>query len=211
MKTRILSIIVFLLLLLSTSFIQGQKPVQDTDYQFTYTTDEETDEYLVVSYYLENLSSEKIMFFSFFFADALDGQEIWRDLPEDVLILEPGEKQIFVKFKTYSTSLRVNWVADFMRYSDEIEQATLNRDYVYFYEYSSGDDEVSYTYRLKNISDQGIMFYDFTRGEDSWEIDIWDDIPISMFALRPGESKSYLRYDVDVGAATLSTNWWANA
>lgn len=209
MNTKILSSLVFLVFLFGQALLLGQKPVQDTDYQFTYTTDEETDSYLILSYYLENLSSENIMFFNFVYNTALDGQEIVQSLPEDVLVLKPGEKLPFLKFKTYSTSLSVNWVTDFMRHSDDEVQSILNRDYLYYYEYSGTEEEVSYTYCLKNISDRGIMFYDFTRSEVTSYTHILDDIPVSMFALRPGQSRPFLRYDVKVGESTLTTNWFA--
>ncbi len=204
-------ILLFALAFIFPSIIIAQSdfPQQDTDYKFSYSTDEEGEGWAVYSYYLENVSNEKVYFYNFFFPDGTPDCEIKIPFPEDVLILDPGQKQLFIKVKTYTSGPKVNWVSNFLRYEDEGEHPLLNRDYIYFYEYSRSGNEIIYSYFLKNIGQKGVRFYDFFIVEENLSYLTYQDLPPSMLALRPGETAEYFKASVSGDALAPTTNWWA--
>jgi len=195
-------------LLLLPVFLAAQYPAQDTDYKYSYSTDESGEGWAIYSYHLENISSENLLFYNFNFPNGKPDVKIINPML-DVLILKPGQKKAFVKYKTFTAGPSVNWIANFMRYEDNPTHPVSNKDYVFYYEYQEYENSYTYSYYLKNISDRGISFYDFIIVGENLEYSTYKDFPSTTMEIRPGQSFETLHFSVNKDKTLPSLNWYA--
>jgi len=186
---------------------QNEYPNIDIDYTISYSSDEQGIDYEVFSYILENICGEDLLFYHFTIASDDLKYEIITPLPEDVLILESGSKASYLKVKIFTQGPSINWVCDYMRVTGEGEAPLRNRDYVFYDEYVVYDNDVTYSYFLKNISDNGIMFYDFTLLNENNDQYVYMDIPTSLVAARADQSFQIYEVSVNAEAQSPLINW----
>lgn len=205
----------FLLLIalcLPFSFLLAQlsDPEQDIDYASGFDFVEQTDGSKVIHYTLENLADRRIMFYHLTLRD--DGAEYQTvsGLPEDVLILEPGQKKVYFKCKSITQCPGANWHSEFMEdVTGSIDYPEQDRDYVFYTTYTEGEGTFSYQYFLKNISGKEIRFHDFTTSDDPDGITILSDIPYNKVVLQPDESRSIYSFTIYSGSDTPFVEWYA--
>ncbi|MCD4735052.1 MAG: hypothetical protein K8R53_03325, partial [Bacteroidales bacterium] len=162
------------------------------------------------TYILDNTCDRRLIFSYFHVKPTEYEYSIIRDLPEDILVLEPGKSGTYFICKEETGRPGAGWIANFMDYpTGSVDDPTKNRDYVFHYAYSADEDNSTYTYYLKNISEKKIRFYDFIiEGEEEYYT--FKEIPEGSVYTEPGENISVFSFFISSDGNTPSLNWYAD-
>jgi hypothetical protein len=160
---KLVSLSLFIAVLFYSLPVQSQNdtPAQDKDYYYFTETDEVGAGFKVLSYYLKNTCDRKILFFNFK-PDQTTGYEVLKDLPQDILIVEPHRSLKICKLKVSGEMSGITWQAKLLDPSVGFNKYPENgKNYVFFWKSSETADRITFSYLLKNISDRWIKFYAF--------------------------------------------------
>ncbi|MCD4736737.1 MAG: hypothetical protein K8R53_11895 [Bacteroidales bacterium] len=186
---------------------QNDYPVKDQDYKLNIETEEQTGDYTLYSFYLQNTGKEKLLFYNLRLEKENDKNDIVKFLPESIVILAPYRNSLIYKVKVYDELPNILWHTNFMRPSVGFNKyPEKNKHYVFHWKSRDNTDGTTeYTYYLKNIYDKRIRFYDLSL-EDGYK-EILKELPTYSVILLPDHNIEITRFTVNTDDEVLSVNW----
>ncbi|MBN3035611.1 MAG: hypothetical protein JW861_08490 [Bacteroidales bacterium] len=208
MKSIIRVTLAFLMLSGFSAHALDTYPQQDVDYEsdFEYLTDDKGND--IVTYFLGNLSGERIMFFDFSINPTEYEYQVLNDLPDDVLIVGPYEKAMYFKCISVTGRPGFTWNAEFLEDdAASVDHPASGRDYVFYYTYKETGEDIEYVYFLKNISPRLLRFSGFNIDENSSGYTTTRELPFGSLVLPPDDHSDIMRFSIPSSGDAPYVEW----
>jgi|GEM_PF-3673135 len=209
---KLIASVIAFILVTSCNLLPQDSPVQGADYKYEKVTDEKGEDYLLISYYLQNLKGEKLYFYNFRITGGKENiLEIRKALPADVVILEPYRKAKFFVVKVAKEGLSIEWNVDFMVHAiGATGVPEINREYVFFLKSADSGSLTNYHYYIKNIGDKRIILHEFSLGQDPGPHQVVAGLPSGRITLDPEEVTGIYSFSAGEGITPPTVNWYAD-
>jgi hypothetical protein len=196
--------------ILSFSVLIAQdEAIQGTDYEYFIETEEIGTDFKVISYYLKNISENKILFFNFNIEPGSEIQQIVKAVPDHILILDPHRTSKFCTLKIPDSQPQITWrnrllfpSVGFNKFPED------GKHYVFFWESMNQGTQTIYSYFLKNICDRRMKFSDFAL--DATEgIQMRNELSSTALYLWPDSTVLAAQFSIPKDGEAPSLNWQA--